>query len=115
VVFSPQQGDCSTPRGRAPSARWKAALIAVWLAAPLDATLLASIAQPAFEARYVLAAAPAMALAIGAGIVSLPRRWAIALAVVVALSVAIRLGQHYWSPGEAFSDKLGPRAALRPH
>ena len=49
------------------AARWKAALVVVWLVAPLVATLLASIAQPAFEARYILAAAPAMALAIGAG------------------------------------------------
>jgi mannosyltransferase len=89
-------------RGVVPrAASWKTALVAVWLAAPLVATLLASIAQPAFEARYVLAATPAMALAIGAGVVSLPRRWALALAIVLAISLAVRLGQHYWSPGDA--------------
>jgi mannosyltransferase len=82
------------------AARWKAALVAVWLAAPLVATLAASIAQPAFEARYVLAAAPAMALAIGAGLVSLPRRPALALAIVLVLSFGVRLGQLYFSPGE---------------
>lgn len=83
------------------AASWKTALIATWLVVPLLVTLLASIAQPAFEARYVLVAAPAMALAIGAGLVSLPRRWAIGLAIALALSMAVRLGQHYWSPGEA--------------
>ena len=54
------------------AARWKAALVAVWLVAPLAATLLASISQPAFEARYVLVGLPALALAVGAGVVSLP-------------------------------------------
>jgi mannosyltransferase len=82
------------------AAPWKAALVAVWVVAPPVATLLASIAQPAFEARYVLVAIPALALAIGAAIASLPRRWAIALAVAVALSAGVRLGQHYWAPGE---------------
>jgi mannosyltransferase len=82
------------------AARWKTALVAVWLVAPLAATLLASIAQPAFEARYVLVAMPAMALAIGAGIASLPRRIALALVIVLALSAGIRLGQLYVSPGE---------------
>lgn len=82
------------------AARWKAALVVVWLVAPLVATLLASIAQPSFEARYILAAAPAMALAIGAGLVSLPRRFAYALAVCLVLSAAVRLGQLYVSPGE---------------
>ena len=82
------------------AARWKAALVVVWLVAPLVATLLASIAQPAFEARYILAAAPAMALAIGAGLVSLPRRLAYVLAACLVLSAAARLGQLYISPGE---------------
>jgi hypothetical protein len=88
-------------RGAVPrSASWKAALVAVWLAAPLVATLLASIAQPAFESRYVLVAFPALALAIGAAVASLPRRWAIALGLALVLSAAVRLGQHYWAPGE---------------
>jgi mannosyltransferase len=82
------------------AARWKTALVAVWLVAPLAATLVASIAQPAFEARYVLVAMPAMALAIGAGIASLPRRTALALAIVLALSAGVRLGQQYFAPGK---------------
>jgi mannosyltransferase len=82
------------------AASWKAALVAVWLVAPLAATLLASIAQPAFEARYVLVGLPALALAVGAGVVSLPRRWALALAVALVVSAGIRLGQHYVEPGE---------------
>jgi mannosyltransferase len=82
------------------AAPWKTALVAVWVAAPLVATLLASIAQPAFEARYVLVGLPALALAIGAAVVSIPRRWALALGVALALSAAVRLGQHYWAPGE---------------
>jgi hypothetical protein len=82
------------------TARWKGALVAVWLVAPLVATLLASIAQPAFEARYVLCAAPAFALAIGAGIASLPRRWAVLLAVALAFSAGVRLGQQYIEPGQ---------------
>jgi mannosyltransferase len=89
-------------RGVVPgAARWKTALVAIWLVAPLVATLLASIAQPAFEARYVLVATPALALAVGAAVASLPPRAAIALAVVLALSMAVRLGQHYVSPGKA--------------
>jgi mannosyltransferase len=86
------------------AARWKTALIGVWLVAPLVATLVASLAQPAFEARYILAAAPAMALAIAAGLVSLPRRPAIALAVLLAFSAGVRLGQHYVAPGERLLD-----------
>jgi mannosyltransferase len=82
------------------AARWKAALVAVWLAAPLVATLLASIAQPAFEARYVLVGLPALALAIGAGLASLPRRWALALAVALAVTMTARIVQHYVEPGE---------------
>ena len=84
-------------RARAP---WKTALVAVWLAAPLAATLLASIAQPAFEARYVLVGLPALALAIGAALASIPRRWALALGIALVLSATIRLGQQYWAPGE---------------
>ena len=80
--------------------RWKAALIAVWLVAPLAATLLASISQPAFEARYVLVGLPALALAVAAGVVSLPRRWALALGIALVLSATVRLGQHYLAPGE---------------
>ncbi len=82
------------------SARWKAALVAVWLVAPLAATLLASTAQPAFEARYVLVGLPALAIAIGAGIVSLPRRWALALAIALAIAMTARLVQHYVKPGD---------------
>jgi len=82
------------------AAPWKAALVAAWVAAPLVATLLASIAQPAFEARYVLVALPGFALAVGAALASLPRRWALALGIALALSAAARLGQHYWAPGE---------------
>jgi mannosyltransferase len=82
------------------AATWKAALVLVWLCAPLVATLLASIAQPAFEARYILAATPAFALAIAAGVVSIPRRWAYVLVACLVLSAAVRLGQQYASPGE---------------
>ena len=76
------------------AAAWKTALVMVWLGAPLAATLLASIAQPAFEARYVLVGLPALALAIGAALVSIPRRWALALGIALVLSASIRLGQH---------------------
>ena len=96
VVGFVQLGRSAVPHG----ARWKAALVGVWLVAQLAATLLTSIAQPAFEARYVLASAPAMALAIAAGIASLPRRAALVLAVALALSAGVRLGQQYFAPGE---------------
>ena len=82
------------------AAAWKTALVAAWIAAPLVATLLASISQPAFEARYVLVAMPGLALAIGAALASLPRRWALALGIALVVTAAIRLGQHYWAPGE---------------
>ena len=101
AVLAAAIGLVQLTRGAVPmAARWKTALVAIWLAAPLVATLAASIVQPAFEARYVLAAAPAMALAIGAGAVSLPRRLALALAVLLVLSAAVRLAQLYVAPGE---------------
>jgi len=82
------------------AAPWKTALVVVWIVAPLAATLLASIAQPAFEARYVLVGLPALALAVGAAVASIPRRWALALGIALLLSAAVRLGQHYWTQGE---------------
>lgn len=101
AVLAAALGLVQLARGVVPrAAGWKTVLVGAWLVAPVAATLLASIAQPAFEARYVLVSAPAFALAAGAGIVSLPRRWALALALVLALSMAVRLGQHYVSPGE---------------
>lgn len=88
-------------RGVVPgAARWKTALVAMWLVAPLVATLLASIVQPAFEARYVLVGLPALALAVGAAVASLPRRWGLVLAIVLVISLTARLVQHYVNPGE---------------
>jgi hypothetical protein len=101
AVLAAAIGLVQLARGAVPlAARWKTALVAIWLVAPLAATLLASIAQPAFEARYVLVALPAMALAIGAAIASLSRRTALALVIVLVLSAGVRLGQHYLAPGE---------------
>jgi mannosyltransferase len=88
-------------RGVVPGAAlWKTVLVSAWLVAPLVATLLASIVQPAFEARYVLVGLPALALAIGAAVASLSRRQAVVLAVLLVISASIRLGQHYVQPGE---------------
>lgn len=101
AVLAAAIGIVQLVRNAAPQAApWKTALVAVWVAAPLAATLLASIAQPTFEARYVLVGLPALALAIGVAVASIPRRWALALGVALALGAAVRLGQHYWSPGE---------------
>jgi mannosyltransferase len=101
AAFAAAIGLVQLIRGVVPgAARWKTALIAAWLVAPVVATLLASIVQPAFEARYVLVGLPALALAIGAAVASLSRRQAIALAAVLVVSAGIRLGQHYVQPGE---------------
>jgi len=101
VVLAAAIGFVQLIRGVVPrGVRWKTALVATWLAAPLVATLLASIAQPAFEARYVLVGLPALALAIGAAIASLSRRQALALAAALVIAAGIRLGQHYVQPGE---------------
>ena len=51
----------------------------------------------------MLVGLPALALAIGAALASIPRRWAIALSIALALSAAVRLGQHYWTPGEGLT------------
>ena len=101
AVFAAAIGIAQLVRSVVPqAATWKSALVMVWLGAPLAATLLASIAQPAFEARYVLVGLPALALAIGAALVYIPRRRALALGIALVLSASIRLGQHYWAPGE---------------
>ncbi|MGH3141759.1 MAG: glycosyltransferase family 39 protein, partial [Gaiellales bacterium] len=66
AVLAAAIGIVQLVRNAAPQAApWKTALVAVLVAAPLAATLLASIAQPTFEARYVLVGLPALALAIG--------------------------------------------------
>jgi hypothetical protein len=43
----------------------------------------------------------ALALAVGAAVVSIPRRWAIALGIALVLSASIHLGQHYWRRARA--------------
>jgi len=53
---------------------WKTTLLCAWVAAPFAVTLVLSAVQPAFLARYLVSAAPALALLAGAGVVSL-RRW----------------------------------------
>jgi hypothetical protein len=60
---------------------------------------------------------PAMTLAIGAGIASLPRRVALVLALALALSAGIRLGQHYVAPGEPllFSQRVRAAPPDGPH
>ena len=102
------------------AARWKAALVVVWLVAPLVATLLASIAQPSFEARYILAAAAGDGPRDRRGLVSLPRRLASRPRRAASCSAqAVRLGQLLRRTGRAArplasSRRAAPRTAPAP-
>lgn len=92
-------------RGSAP---WKPALLVAWLAAPFVLTLGLSVVQPAFHTRYLVSAAPAVALLVAAGVVA-QRRWvALALVVLLGASSGFRLVQ--WYAGPATEDW---RAAVR--
>jgi mannosyltransferase len=85
-------------------ARWKAVLVCVWLVAPFAVTLLLSAIQPAFESRYLLTAAPALALLVGAAWATLPRRLSLAVVALVAVGAGLRLAQLYVVPGQPLSD-----------
>jgi mannosyltransferase len=84
--------------------RWKAVLLCVWLLAPFVLTLVLSAIQPAFESRYLLSAAPALALLVGAAWVALPRRLSVPLVALVAAGAALQLAHLYVAPGKPLSD-----------
>jgi mannosyltransferase len=91
-------------RGIVPgSARWKSVLVLTWLAAPFVLTLILSAIQPAFDAHYLLTAAPGLALLVGAAIAALDRRPAIALASLVAAGALVQLVHFYVAPGKPLS------------
>jgi mannosyltransferase len=85
-------------------ARWKAALVCVWLVAPFVLTLLLSAIQPAFESRYLLSAAPALALLVGVAWAALPRRVALPLVALVAIGAGLQLAHLYVAPGKPLSE-----------
>ena len=98
-------GACVLVAGVSPRlARWKAALVCVWLVAPFVVTLVLSAIQPAFESRYLLSAAPALALLVGAAWAGLPRRASVPLVVLVAIGAGIQLAHLYVAPGRPLSE-----------
>jgi mannosyltransferase len=84
--------------------RWKAVLVCVWLLAPFVVTLLLSAVQPAFESRYLLSAAPALALLVGAAWAGLPRRVSVPLMALVAACAGLQLAHLYVAPGQPLSE-----------
>jgi mannosyltransferase len=85
------------------AARWKTAFVVTWLVSPFAITLLLSAFQPAFDAHYLLTAAPALALLVGAAVAALPPRPALALFVLVAAGGALQLAHFYVARGEPLS------------
>jgi mannosyltransferase len=84
--------------------RWKAVLVCVWLIAPFVVTLLLSAVQPAFESRYLLSAAPALALLAGAAWAALPHRLSVPLLALVAAGAGLQLAHLYIAPGRPLSE-----------
>jgi mannosyltransferase len=96
VLVAAALGVAGLARGAvAGSSAWKTTLLCAWVAAPFAVTLVLSAFQPAFLARYLVSAAPALALLAGAGVASL-RRWPGLLAAGALLVFAgIRLVHLY--------------------
>ncbi len=93
------------------SERWKTVLLVAWLAAPFVLTLGLSVVQSAFHTRYLVSAAPAVALLVAAGVVA-QRRWvAVALVVLLGVSAGFRLVQ--WYAGPATEDWRAAVGAVR--
>jgi mannosyltransferase len=77
--------------GRTPrAAPWKGTLLIAWATAPIVGALLISIAKPMVTGRYLLVAAPALAILAAAGLVAIRPRWLAAAAVIVVLTVSGR-------------------------
>ena len=87
----------------APAKRWRAVLVVGWTLAPFVLTLALSLAQPAFDAHYLLTGAAGLALLVGAGVYSLPTRYGLALFGLVAAVGALQLAHYYVAPGRPFS------------
>lgn len=67
--------------------RWSLSLVAAWFLVPLFGSLLASMIVPMFLDRYLIVAAPAIAILAAVGIASLGRVW-----LMVVLSGALLVG-----------------------
>jgi len=66
-------------------------LVLAWLFIPVTALLAASLVHPLFIPRYLISCAPALALAVGAGIARI-RRFAPALALLILISALSVMG-----------------------
>jgi mannosyltransferase len=74
---------------------WKTVLVCSWLLAPFAATLALSTVQPSFVPRYLVSAAPPLALLAGVGVASLPRRLALVLAALLVAVAGLKLYRYY--------------------
>lgn len=83
-------------RAASASERWKLVLVCTWLVLPIAVVVGLSLAvQPSGVARYLISAAPPMALLAGAGIAALPRPLALALTVMLFTVAGVGLYHHY--------------------
>jgi mannosyltransferase len=104
VLFAAFLGLVALAAGRVPgTARWKTALVCGLLVTPFVLTLGLSLIQPAFDAHYLLFAAPGLALLVGAAFAALPARPALLLALVVAAGAGLQLAHYYIAPGKPLS------------
>ncbi len=89
--------------------REAAGVLLPWLLGPpLLVSLLALFTGVTYEVRYTVAALPAFALVLAAGICALPRRLLrLAAGGAVAACALVALGNHYWNPRYAKEDVRG--------
>jgi len=81
-----------TGRKRGPL-RWATAFTLCWLAVPIGATVLVSVAQPFLISRYLIVVVPPLAILVGAGAAQLRPRWAAVAGLgLVALAAPTHVG-----------------------
>lgn len=92
-------------------ATWKTALLGTWLVAPVAAGLVVSLARSSFDPRYAVAAVPALALLVAAGVVS-QRRW-IAFTLLALLGASAAVALAFWYSGPSDENWRAAVAAIR--
>jgi uncharacterized membrane protein len=93
--------------------RWQTSLLLLWLLAPPVLTLLASLAIPVFDNRYMVMCVPALTLLAARGLTRLQRSPRVSILFPAALTVAVALsglGDYWYFQSMPFSDW---RAAVR--
>ena len=97
---------------RVPGAEhWQTTLLVTWLVAPVAVGVLVSFGRPAFDPGYAIAAVPALALLVAAGVVSQEQRIAFALVALLVVGAGVRLV--LWYGGPSVEDWRGAVRAIQ--